>query len=169
MKEAHILLVQWKIIGAMKNKGKNRVTFSTKKTPCNINNRKVNNPCTICARHGWCFSQTRPIQMLNEVRDWLHSRHHKVSSKPVKLAFWWALGRCFVTCKKYDCNLIMPKNWTTLACIALAFQMAATFLPIMTSDFSSELQVVDGKTICWMSLKTLTPSPCFSQLQFHFA
>lgn len=53
-----------------------------------------------------------------------------------------------MTCKKYDCNLIMPKNWTTLACIALAFQMAATFLPIMTSDFSSELQVVDGKTIC---------------------
>lgn len=115
LKEAHILLVQWKIIGAMKNKGKNRVTFSTKKTPCNINNRKVNNPCTICLRHGWCFSQTCPIQMLNEIRDWLHSRHHKVSSKPVKLAFWLALGRCFVTSKKYDWNLIMPKNWTTLA------------------------------------------------------
>lgn len=115
LKEAHILLVQWKIIGAMKNKRKNRVTFSTKKTPCNINDRKVNNPCTICLRHGWCFSQTCPIQILNEIPDWLHSRHHKVSSKPVKLAFWLALGRCFVTSKKYDWNLIMPKHWTTLA------------------------------------------------------
>lgn len=132
----------------MKNKGKNRVTFWTKKTPCNINNRKVNNPSTICLRHSWCFSKTCPIQMLNEIRDWLHSRHHKVSSKPVKLAFWLALGRCFVTSKKYDWNLIMPKNWTTLTCVALAFQMAATFLPIMATDFSSELQVVDEKTIC---------------------
>jgi len=71
-----------------------------------------------------------------------------VSSKPVKLAFWLALGRCFVTSKKYDWNLIMPKNWTTLTCVALTFQIAAIFLPIMVSDFSSELQVVDGKTIC---------------------
>lgn len=42
----------------------------------------------------------------------------------------------------------MPKNWTTLTCVALTFQIAAIFLPIMASDFSSELQVVDGKTIC---------------------
>lgn len=155
------LLVQWKIIGAMKNKGKNRVTFWTKKTPCNINNRKVNNPYTICLRHGWCFSQTCPIQRLNEIRDWLHSRHHKVSSKPVKLAFWLALGRCFVASKKYDWNLIMPKNWTTLTCVALAFQMAAKFLPIMATDFSSELQVCGWKNYLLNVAQNIDPITWF--------
>ena len=145
----------------MKNKGKNRVTFWTKKTPYNINNRKVNNPCTICLRHSWCFSQPCPMQMLNEIRDWLHSSHHKVSSKPVKLAFWLALGRCFVTSKKYDWNLIMLKNWTTLAWVALAFQMAATLLPLMASDFSSEMQVVDKKNYLLNVAQNIDPITLF--------
>lgn len=106
---------------AMKNKGNNGITFWTKKRQ----HATTTGKWTIHAQFLWGIvsASVRHIQYncLTRFRIAYIVGVTRCPLKPVQLACWLALAGYFVTSKKYDRNLIMPKNWTTLPWVAVAF------------------------------------------------